>query len=51
MILKDDPYFWLVIHKCIHPYEKKRCCIVVVWPGDISVHGDLGVNIGFSEDK
>ena len=46
-----DPYFWLVVHECLHPYGHKRYCIVVVRTIDMSVCGYLGVHIGFLEEQ
>ena len=41
MLRKGAPSFWIVVHKCIHTYDKKRCRIVDVRPLEISVHIDL----------
>ena len=51
MLRKVAPSFWLVVHKCLHPYGHKSCCIVVVRPIDMSIHGDLGVHVLLSEEQ
>ena len=51
MLRKFDPYFWLVMHKRLHPNGHKWCRVAIMRPVDINVRRDLGIHIGLWEEK
>ena len=51
ILRKGAPYFWIVLHECLHPNGNKRRRVVIVLTVDTSVRIYLGFHIGFEEEQ